>query len=65
VLVQIDDLVAELEQINLPGTVDERPNWRRKLNIGIEALPGLPLVQALYRALADRRVTSMATTLSA
>ena len=31
-LVQIDDLMEEHEQINLPGTNEERPNWRRKLS---------------------------------
>jgi (1->4)-alpha-D-glucan 1-alpha-D-glucosylmutase len=31
VLVQIEDLVRQLEQMNLPGTDRELPNWRRKL----------------------------------
>ena len=30
-LVQIDDLGGELEAVNLPGTDQERPNWRRKV----------------------------------
>jgi 4-alpha-glucanotransferase len=32
VLVQIEDACGELEQANLPGTMDEHPNWRRKLS---------------------------------
>ena len=28
--VQIDDALGDREQANLPGTIDEHPNWRRK-----------------------------------
>lgn len=35
-IVQLTDVFAELEQINVPGTVDECPNWRRKLALSIE-----------------------------
>ena len=37
-LVQIEDLAAETEQMNLPGTVDQHPNWRRKLRCATEAI---------------------------
>ena len=30
-MVQIEDVLGVAEQANLPGTVDEHPNWRRKL----------------------------------
>jgi 4-alpha-glucanotransferase len=53
-LIQIDDLMQELEQINLPGTVFERPNWRRRLSKRVDQLPGLPAMQALKQTLADR-----------
>ncbi|MGE5442095.1 MAG: 4-alpha-glucanotransferase [Bacteroidota bacterium] len=53
-LVQIDDLMQELEQINLPGTVFERPNWRRRLSMRVDQLPGLPVMRALRETLADR-----------
>ena len=55
-LVQIDDLMREQEQINLPGTVFERPNWRRRLSMRVDELPTAPVVQALQAALADRSV---------
>jgi 4-alpha-glucanotransferase len=45
-LLQIEDALGELEQANLPGTVDQHPNWRRKLS--------LPLEQALREPLLDR-----------
>jgi 4-alpha-glucanotransferase len=54
-LVQIDDLMQEGEQINLPGTIDERPNWRRKLGGPVEGLPDLPTMKALRAALLARR----------
>jgi (1->4)-alpha-D-glucan 1-alpha-D-glucosylmutase len=30
-MVQFEDLLGVTEQVNLPGTIDEHPNWRRKL----------------------------------
>ena len=30
-MVQLEDVLGVIEQVNLPGTVDEHPNWRRKL----------------------------------
>ena len=35
-LVQLEDLFGQKEQINVPGTVDQHPNWRRKLSVNIE-----------------------------
>lgn len=31
VMAQIEDLVGQVEPVNVPGTVTEHPNWRRKL----------------------------------
>ena len=53
-MVQIDDLMEEPEQINLPGTVEERPNWRRRLSMTANRLPTTPLMRALKGPLADR-----------
>lgn len=53
-LVQIDDLTEEAEQLNLPGTDTERPNWRRRLRRGIEDVAATPLAQALSIGLRDR-----------
>jgi 4-alpha-glucanotransferase len=30
-LVCVEDLVGEIEQPNIPGTIDQHPNWRRRL----------------------------------
>jgi len=36
VLAQAEDLSGELEQANVPGTIDQHPNWRRKLGLDLE-----------------------------
>ena len=50
VLLQADDLAAETNAANLPGTDRERPNWRRKLSVDVEALWQTP---SGMRAIAD------------
>jgi 4-alpha-glucanotransferase len=35
-LLQLEDALAEFEQANLPGTIDEHPNWRRKLGRSLD-----------------------------
>ena len=40
VAIAIDDILGEREQINIPGTVDEHPNWRRKLPVALEDMEG-------------------------
>ncbi|MDG4601247.1 MAG: 4-alpha-glucanotransferase [Defluviicoccus sp.] len=53
-LVQVDDLADESEQINVPGTVDERPNWRRRLRVATAELAATPVATLLKPRLADR-----------
>jgi 4-alpha-glucanotransferase len=38
VAVQLDDVVGAVEAQNLPGTIDEHPNWRRKYDTSLEDL---------------------------
>ena len=40
VVIALDDVLGALEQINIPGTVDQYPNWRRKLPVTLEDLEG-------------------------
>jgi 4-alpha-glucanotransferase len=40
VLASLEDVVAEPHRPNLPGTVDEHPNWRRPLARSVEQLAG-------------------------
>ena len=41
-IVPIEDLLGLEEQPNLPGTIDEHPNWRRRLPEPIDALLSRP-----------------------
>ena len=38
VLANIDDVIGTRVQTNLPGTVDQHPNWCRKLSLSVEEL---------------------------
>ena len=38
VLVNIEDVIGTRCQTNLPGTVDQHPNWCRKLSLTVEDL---------------------------
>ncbi len=55
-VVQPEDVFELVEQANLPGTIDQHPNWRRKLPVALERWPSEPRMQALLQALAERAV---------
>ncbi|MDR3535617.1 MAG: 4-alpha-glucanotransferase, partial [Acetobacteraceae bacterium] len=50
-LVQADDLAGETEAVNLPGTDRERPNWRRRLRLDVDALCASPIAEAVLAAI--------------
>jgi (1->4)-alpha-D-glucan 1-alpha-D-glucosylmutase len=52
---QLDDLFNETDQINLPGTVFEHPNWRRKLCRQLYDLTAEPALRALLPELERAR----------
>ena len=52
---QLDDLLDEADQVNLPGTVGEHPNWRRRHAVSLEEIRAHPRVKALTEALARTR----------
>jgi (1->4)-alpha-D-glucan 1-alpha-D-glucosylmutase len=54
-MVQLEDALGVADQANLPGTVDEHPNWRRKLPLGLETMAHNPRVSALCARLASIR----------
>ena len=39
-VIALDDILGVRDQINIPGTVAQHPNWRRKLPVAIEDLAG-------------------------
>ncbi len=54
-VVQLEDAIGELDQANLPGTVDSHPNWRRKLSLALELWPQESRFDALTAMLARAR----------
>lgn len=53
--VQMEDLLLLTDQANLPGTVDEHPNWRRKLPLPLDRLGDDPGLMQVVEAVASRR----------
>lgn len=60
-LVQADDLTMETIPVNMPGTNKERPNWRRKLRVPVEALFTLSAAQAILDKVRVKRKTPFET----
>lgn len=54
----LEDAVEELEQPNLPGTVDQHPNWRRRLPINLKGLSAHPAVRRLAAACNARKTST-------
>ncbi len=52
--VQLDDALGVAEQQNMPGTVDEYPNWRQRLPVTVAALADQPLLRRIAAALGGR-----------
>jgi 4-alpha-glucanotransferase len=53
--VRVEDMTGETSPANLPSTVDEYPNWRRKLSVALEDLPRAPLWGAVSAAMRAER----------
>ncbi|MFQ5719758.1 MAG: 4-alpha-glucanotransferase [Acidobacteriota bacterium] len=52
---QLEDVLGQAEQVNLPGTTDEHPNWRRRLTADLTALARDPRLVELGAALRRER----------
>lgn len=55
VLVQLEDLLAQCEQVNVPGTTNEEPNWMRKLALPIDAFETNDTFAAILRIMREER----------
>jgi len=58
-LASVDDAVAHAERPNMPGTIDEWPNWRIPLPRTLEALEVEPLALDIARSLGTGAATSL------
>lgn len=54
-MVQIEDMLDVLDQINIPSTTTQHPNWRRKLPIHLETWAADRRVVALVAAMRHER----------
>jgi 4-alpha-glucanotransferase len=54
-LVQLEDVLAETDQANLPGTFDEHPNWRRHLSRNLEDILNGPDLRRVADRIAEAR----------
>jgi 4-alpha-glucanotransferase len=52
--IALEDLLGVIDQPNIPGTVNEHPNWRRRLPVAIDAIAPAIDVPALQAATASR-----------
>ena len=53
--VSLDDVVGVAEQINVPGTTDSHPNWRRRLPVTLDGLRESGELMHIAAVLAERR----------
>src|SRR5690606_26183043 len=54
-VVQLDDLVEERDLVNLPGSTEGYPNWRRRLSVPLEAIEQAPLIARVAALLRETR----------
>lgn len=54
-LIPLEDALMLTEQVNVPGTVDEHPNWRRKLNVAVDKFTQQESVATLANAMQKAR----------
>jgi 4-alpha-glucanotransferase len=50
----LEDLLQVIEQPNIPGTIDEHPNWRRRLPVALDDIAAVVDYDALKDATAER-----------
>jgi len=53
--VDLADLFGEVAQVNVPGTTDQHPNWRRKIDPPVEAIAADPLIVRIAALIGGER----------
>jgi 4-alpha-glucanotransferase len=52
---QLEDALGAIEQANLPGTIEEHPNWRRRLAPAVAEIGRTRRLKEIAAAIADER----------
>jgi 4-alpha-glucanotransferase len=55
VALQLEDLLGMSEPVNVPGTLDEYPNWQRKLTASLDEVFGDDEIRAVLRRIRELR----------
>lgn len=56
--ISLEDLLGVADQPNIPGTVNEHPNWRQRLPVALERIAATIDIDALRRATRERSHTA-------
>ncbi len=56
--ISLEDLLGVIDQPNIPGTVDEHPNWRQRLPVELNQIASTIDVEALKLAIRERSRTT-------
>ena len=54
-MVQLEDILSQVNQINVPGTVNQYPNWRHKITIDIEDWDSQTELKSIAQAITEER----------
>jgi len=55
--VSMEDLLGVIDQPNIPGTIDEHPNWRQRLPVALDKIAAKVDLTALRAATRERSLT--------
>ncbi|WP_426613991.1 4-alpha-glucanotransferase [Bradyrhizobium sp. McL0616] len=55
--VSLEDLLGVIDQPNIPGTIDEHPNWRQRLPVALDKIAAKVDLKALKAATRERSLT--------
>lgn len=54
-LIPLEDMLEMSEQVNIPGTIDQHPNWLQKLPVTLESYMQTPSVEAISHVMNEAR----------
>jgi 4-alpha-glucanotransferase len=54
-LIPLEDAIECEEQVNIPGTIDQHPNWLQKLSVSVEELFQTESVDKMVKAMREAR----------